>query len=75
MGTRYNDNIAVKIEVRKPKYRNGFNILKGESPAQSRMTNSFSELIIFIVYIVAAKADIGNTIAITCGKNKNINSK
>ena len=75
MGTRYSDNIAVKIEVRNAKYIKGLNILKGERPAASRMTNSLSELILLIIKIVAANAAMGNMIAITCGKNKNINSK
>ena len=54
---------------------NGFNILIGETPALSRIINSLSKLILLIVKIVAANAAIGRTIAMTCGKKRNINSR
>ena len=54
---------------------NGFSILRGRIPDASRIINSLSVFNLFITKIVAANAATGKTIAITCGKNKNINSR
>ena len=67
-GTKYNDKKYNIEQTKPPNIKIGNTILKFDKPALAKIKSSDSEISLWIAYIVAAKADIGKTISITCGK-------